>query len=86
MSTPGYWKSVIEDTHDWALNPFYVLDASSVNSGYFPRETDIITLSPTSESVKCWPEWDSINQRWKIYVSDLSFVGKVYYRLRSRAY
>ncbi len=86
MSVRTYWKSVIEDTHDWSSQSFYVLDASSVNSLYFPRPTDIITLTPTSESIRCWSEWDGSGQRWKVYVSDPTFIGKIYYRLQARAY
>ena len=86
MSTPGYWKGEIPDTYDWLASKFYTLDASSVNSLYFPRTTDIITLTPHGESIRCWTEWDNTAQNWKVYISDFSFVGKIYYRLRSRAY
>ena len=86
MSTPGYWKGEIDDTYDWVGQKFYSLNAASVNSLYFPRSTDIITLTPSSESITCWTEWNNSDQRWEIYISDLTFIGKIYYRLRSRSY
>ena len=84
MSAP-YFRGVIDETFDWTNPGFYEINASSFNTIYFPRANDIITLSAFNENIRCWPEWDSSNQRWKIYVSDMSFVGKVYYRLQSSA-
>jgi len=86
MSSSGYFKGEIPGTFDWVSDKYYTLDASTVNSLYFPRETDIITLSPYGESVKCWAEWRSSEKHWRIHISDFSFIGKVYFRLKSRAY
>ena len=85
MSTPGYFRGVIEDTYDWSATGHYVLDATTVNNLYFPRTTDIITLSSLSENIRCWAEWDNSTgqKNWKIYISDFSFAGKVYFRLQS---
>ena len=86
MSNTGYYRSVIEDTYDWAAERKYVLNNSSVNSLYLPRETDIITVSAQLDNIKCWTVWDTSAKQWEIHISDLSFVGKVYYRLQARSY
>jgi len=88
MSDLSYFRSEIDMSEFTTTNGIshYVLDSTSVNSSYFPRETDIITVSPKSggANINCWVEWST--DHWRIYISDQSYSGKIHYRLKSRSY
>jgi hypothetical protein len=40
----------------------------------------VVVISPTS-NVKSWVAYDFGTNLWKVYVSDSTFVGKVYYSI-----
>ena len=84
MSDLSYIRKEI-DAGDFT-NGIYVLDASSVDSTYIPRSTDIITVTPSAAgaNIKCWVEF--VSSEWRIYLSDITYEGKVHYRLKSRSY
>ena len=84
MSDVSYIRKEINATD--FTNGVFVLDSSSVDSTYIPRSTDIITVTPSSAgaNIKCWVEF--VSSEWRIYLSDLTYTGKVYYRLKSRSY
>jgi len=92
MSDTSYIRKEISvsDFEDVVINSathkVYRLNASSVHSSYIPRTTDIITVSPSSAgaNIRCWVKFAT--NEWHIHISDLSYVGKLYYRLKSRSY
>ncbi len=91
MSDLSYFRNVIDVSDFTSISGdfFFKLWAPSVDATYIPRETDIITVSPKSSTanVRCWVEFVAGgNPYWKIYVSDRTYVGKIYYRLKSRSY
>ena len=85
MSDTSYIRKEILGT-EFDASGKYVLNAASVHSTYIPRITDIITVSPAAAgaNIKCWVEFATTE--WHIKISDLTYTGKVYYRLKSRSY